>query len=114
MVITFIFGNLKDCLMETLQLLVQVIITSIPNQGILVIKQDKITYTDEKIVNIYIVYEISKTYIISSYPILGHYLFVQLVLLTMPILISIIILDMELNLTGIDFVHILVVELVEM
>ena len=30
-VIIFIFGNLKDCLMKILQLLIQVIIHSIPN-----------------------------------------------------------------------------------
>ena len=32
------------------------------------LKQDKITYTYKKIVNIYIVYEISKNIHISSYP----------------------------------------------
>ena len=32
------------------------------------LKQDKITYTYKKIVNIYIVYEISKNFHISSYP----------------------------------------------
>ena len=32
------------------------------------LKQDKITYNHEKIVNIYIVYEISKSYNISDYP----------------------------------------------
>ena len=39
------------------------------------LKQDKITYDHEKIVNIYIVYETSKNYDISSYPILGNCLF---------------------------------------
>ena len=33
------------------------------------LKQDKTTYTHGKIVNIYIVYEISKSFNISSYPI---------------------------------------------
>ena len=31
-------------------------------------KQDKITYNHEKVVNIYIVYEISKSFNISDYP----------------------------------------------
>ena len=39
------------------------------------LKQYKITYTHGKIVNIYIVYEISKTYNISSYPALENCLF---------------------------------------
>ena len=39
------------------------------------LKQDKLTYTHGKIVNIYIVYEISKNFKISSYSTLEHYLF---------------------------------------
>ena len=39
------------------------------------LKQDKVTYPHEKIVNIYIVYEISKNYSISSYPTLENCLF---------------------------------------
>ena len=39
------------------------------------LKQDKITYTHGKIVNIYIVYEISKNYYISDYPTLEKCLF---------------------------------------
>ena len=39
------------------------------------LKQDKITYTHGKIVNIYIVYEISKNFKISSYSTLQHYFF---------------------------------------
>ena len=38
------------------------------------LKQDKITYTHRKIVNIYIVYEINKNYNIGSYPKLENYL----------------------------------------
>ena len=38
-------------------------------------KQDKITYTHGKIVNIYIVYEISKSINISDYPTLENCLF---------------------------------------
>ena len=39
------------------------------------LKQEKVTYNHEKIVNIYIVYEISKNYNISSYPTLENCLF---------------------------------------
>ena len=39
------------------------------------LKQDKVTYNHGKIVNIYIVYEISKNYSISSYPTLENCLF---------------------------------------
>ena len=39
------------------------------------LKQDKATYYHGKIVNIYIVYEISKNYNISSYPSLENCLF---------------------------------------
>ena len=39
------------------------------------LKQDKITYTHGKIVNIYIVYEISKNFNISSYPTLENCFF---------------------------------------
>ena len=39
------------------------------------LKQDKVTYNHEKIVNIYIVYEISKNYRISTYPTLENCLF---------------------------------------
>ena len=38
-------------------------------------RQDKITYTHAKIVNIYIVYKISKNYSISDYPTLENCLF---------------------------------------
>ena len=39
------------------------------------LKQDKVTYTHRKIVNIYIVFEISQNYSISSYPTLENCLF---------------------------------------
>ena len=39
------------------------------------LKQDRVTYNHEKIVNIYIVYEISQNYSISSYPTLENCLF---------------------------------------
>ena len=39
------------------------------------LKQDEITYTHGKIVNIYIVYEINKSFSMSSYPILENCLF---------------------------------------
>ena len=43
------------------------------------LKQDKITFDQGKILNIYIVYEISKNYNISSYPTLENCLFEALV-----------------------------------
>ena len=42
--------------------------------------QDKITYNHGKIVNIYIIYEISKNYCISDYPTLENCLFVAILL----------------------------------
>ena len=39
------------------------------------LKQDNVTYTPEKIVNIYIVYEISLNYSVSTYPTLENRLF---------------------------------------
>ena len=39
-IIIFIFGNLKDCLMKILQLLIQLILNSIQNSVILVLKQE--------------------------------------------------------------------------
>ena len=39
------------------------------------LKQDKVTYNHGTIVNIYIVYEISKNSSISTYPTLEHFLF---------------------------------------
>ena len=39
------------------------------------LKQDKATYNDGTIVNVYVVYEISKNYNISSYPELENYFF---------------------------------------
>ena len=39
------------------------------------LKQNKITYNHEKIVNLYIVFEIRKSYIISDYPTLENCLF---------------------------------------
>ena len=39
------------------------------------LKQDKVTYNHGKVVNIYIVYEISQNYSISSYPTLENCLF---------------------------------------
>ena len=39
------------------------------------LKQDKVTYNHAKIANIYIAYEISKNYSISTYPTLQNFLF---------------------------------------
>ena len=39
------------------------------------LKQDKVTYNHETIVNVYTIYEMSKNYSISSYPTLENCLF---------------------------------------
>ena len=76
--------------------------------------QDKITYDHGKVVNIYIVYEISKNINISDYPTLKNCLSGVVIWLKMLTLIRINILDIKLDLVDMDFLHILVVELVEL
>ena len=69
LVIIFIFGNLKNCLLKILQLLLQLIVplihlntkTRVEVKGSY-LKQDQITYDYGTVVNIYIVYEINKTF----------------------------------------------------
>ena len=81
-----IFGNLKDCLLKILQLLLQVITNSTQNYVLFgtktkvefngsFLKQDKITYNNRKVINIYLVYEISRNISISDYPTLENCLF---------------------------------------
>ena len=77
------------------------------------LKQGKITYTHGKITNIYIVYEISKNFNISNYLTQENCLFGAVSSKKMLILISINILDIELDLIDMIFFLILVVELVE-
>ena len=80
LVIIFIFGNLKNCLLKILQLLLQLIVplihlstkTRVEVKGSY-LKQDKITYDYGTVVNIYI--EINKTFNIRSYPILENCIF---------------------------------------
>ena len=67
------------------------------------LKEDKITYTHGKIINIYIVGEISKNYNISSYSTLENCLFGAVSLTKMLILISVNILGVELDLIDMDF-----------
>ena len=85
-VIIFIFGNLKDCLMKLFnQLLLHVIIRNpqLSHSGTKAraessascLKQDKITYDHGKTVNIYTVYQVSKNVNISDYPTLEKFLF---------------------------------------
>ena len=86
-VITYIFGNLKDCLMERLILLLHLIIVLLQNYSSYYgtkarakfsgncLKQDKDIYNNGTIINIYIVHELSKNYNISSYPTLENCLF---------------------------------------
>ena len=64
------------------------------------LKQDSITFNYRKVVNIYIVYEISKSINISNYPTLENCSFGALLWLKMLILISANILDLELDLIG--------------
>ena len=78
------------------------------------LRQDKITYNHRKILNIYIVFEISKKNCISSYPTLENYLFGAFTVNENADIISISILDILLALIKKDFFHNLVVELVEM
>ena len=69
--------------MKILQLLLQAILNSIQNKGIKTkvqfdgscFKWDQITYNHEKVVNIYILYEISKSFNISYYLTLENCLF---------------------------------------
>ena len=74
------------------------------------LKQDKITYNHGKEVNIYIVYEISKDITISDFSKLEYCLFGAVSLTR----ISANILDMELDLTDMNFIHTLVVKPEEM
>ena len=87
MVLIFIFGNLKDCLMKILQLLLQLLYySSYLGTKTRVefkescLKQDRITYDHGKVANIYIAYEISKNYDTSSYRTLENCLFGALAL----------------------------------
>ena len=77
------------------------------------LKQDKATHNHGTIVNIYIVYEISKNYNVSSYPTLKNCLF-GAVSLNMLILISTNILDTVLDLIEKESFHLVVLDLVEM
>ena len=75
------------------------------------LKQDKITYTHGKIVNIYIDYEVSKEYNISSYPKLEKCLFCTVSLTKTVDIDNYKFLDMVLDLIDMEFFHTLVVEL---
>ena len=74
------------------------------------LKQDKITYNHGKEVNIYIVYEISKDITISDFSKLEYCLFGAVSLTK----IRTNILDMELDLIDMNFIHTLVVKPEEM
>ena len=75
------------------------------------LKQDKITYTHGKIVNIYIDYEVSKEYNISGYPKLENCLFCTVSLTKTVDIDNYKFLDMVLDLIDMEFFHTLVVEL---
>ena len=78
------------------------------------LKQDKITYTHGKIMNIYIVYEINKNDNTSSDPTLENCLLGAVSLAKNAISIGTNILDMEMDLVDMDVTHTIVVELEEM
>ena len=78
------------------------------------LKQDKNTYDHGKVANIYIVYEISKNFNISSYSTLENCLFDAVSFTKNTDIDSINILDVELDLIDLHFFHTLVVELGEM
>ena len=77
MVATFINGNLKGCLTKELILLKCLIIVLLQNLDYYgtktlefngsCLKQDSVTFNYRKVVNIYIIYEISKSINISNY-----------------------------------------------
>ena len=71
------------------------------------LKQDKITYTPGKTVNIYIVYEISKNYNITSYPTLENCLFGAVSLTKNNDIDVYKYLDMELDWTESELFHLL-------
>ena len=76
-------------------------------------RQDKFTFDHRKVVNIYIVYEISKNINISDYPTLKNCLFSAVSFTKNVTLISTNILNMELDLVDINFILTQVVELEE-
>ena len=77
------------------------------------LRQDKFTFDHRKVVNIYIVYEISKNINISDYPTLKNCLFSAVSFTKNVTLISTNILNMELDLVDINFILTQVVELEE-
>ena len=78
------------------------------------LKQDKITHDHVKIVNVYIVYKISKNFNINSYPTLENCLFDEVSLIKHVDIDKYKYLNMELDLIDMSFFHTLVVASVEM
>ena len=88
MAVTFIIANLKDCLtsdekMNSIKTPNHSITPNLDYYGTKTrvefngscLKQDKVTFNHGKVVNIYIVYEISKSINIRNYPTLENCLF---------------------------------------
>ena len=73
-----------------------------------------VTYSHKKFVNLYVVYEITNFHGISNYPTLANELFGAVKLTKNTDIDKYNILDVELDLMDIDFIHILVVEVEEM
>ena len=121
MVLTFISDNLKHCLIKR--------INSITTSNYSVtpfldyygtktrvefsgscLKQYSVTFNHKKVVNIYIVYEISKSFNISDYPTLESCLFGAVSLTKMLTLTGMDIVDMELDLIGKEDLHFLALD----
>ena len=73
------------------------------------LKQDKVTFNHGKIVNIYIVYKISRNFNISNYPALENCLFGAVSLTNMLMLISINIMHMKLDFIEEESFHLVMV-----
>ena len=74
------------------------------------LKQDNVTFNYKKVVHIYIVYEISKSFNISDYPTLESCLFGAVSLTKMLTLTGMDIVDMELDLIGKEDLHFLALD----
>ena len=77
MILTLCYGNQKDTIINVLSPLLDYYGNKIrvKRKSKSRLKQDKVTFAHKTIVNIYIVYELSKRLNISSYPTLENCLF---------------------------------------
>ena len=77
-------------------------------------QQKTISYNHKKVVNLYVVYEITNFHGTNNYPTLTNFLFGAAKLTKILTLTILNIFDMELDFMVMDFIHILVEELEEM